>query len=294
MTTENIGLDRAGAVLIALLSLILLNWVGPAAAADEAVINACFHEQSGITRIVTSESDCNPKEHFVQWNEQGPQGPTGPQGETGLAGPTGPQGDTGPEGPMGPQGPAGPKGDTGATGPAGPMGPKGDPGDAVKADPPCYDNVNRYVDCGNGTVTDTVTGLVWLQKVDCWATLHFSNANLYAAWLKEGKCDLYDNSSPGDWRLPTKAEWQETLAKAVGWECEGPALTNKAGNNCYDTEPYHVFSGVPSGSEVAIYWSSTSSQDYPDDAWYVVINNGFMASVVKTNDLHLWPVRGGK
>jgi hypothetical protein len=35
-----------------------------------------------------------------------------------------------------------------------------------EADPPCFDNLNRYVDCGNGTVTgtvtDTVTGLIWL------------------------------------------------------------------------------------------------------------------------------------
>ena len=28
------------------------------------------------------------------------------------------------------------------------------------ADPPCFDNANRYVNCGNGTVTDTATGLV--------------------------------------------------------------------------------------------------------------------------------------
>jgi len=27
-------------------------------------------------------------------------------------------------------------------------------------DPPCFDNTNRYVDCGNGTVHDTVTNLI--------------------------------------------------------------------------------------------------------------------------------------
>ena len=34
---------------------------------------------------------------------------------------------------------------------------------------PCFDNFNRYVDCGNGTVTDTVTGLIWLQDAACTA-----------------------------------------------------------------------------------------------------------------------------
>jgi hypothetical protein len=29
------------------------------------------------------------------------------------------------------------------------------------------DNANRYVNCGNGTVTDTVTGLIWLQNANC-------------------------------------------------------------------------------------------------------------------------------
>ena len=38
---------------------------------------------------------------------------------------------------------------------------------AMPADGPCFDNTNRYVDCGNGTVTDTVTGLIWLKQSDC-------------------------------------------------------------------------------------------------------------------------------
>src|SRR5262249_32071128 len=40
----------------------------------------------------------------------------------------------------------------------------------TRADGPCFDNANRYVDCGNGTVTDTVTGLIWLKQWNCLAT----------------------------------------------------------------------------------------------------------------------------
>jgi hypothetical protein len=39
----------------------------------------------------------------------------------------------------------------------------------TRTDGPCFDDVNRYVDCGNGTVADAVTGLVWLNQADCLA-----------------------------------------------------------------------------------------------------------------------------
>jgi hypothetical protein len=44
----------------------------------------------------------------------------------------------------------------------------GEGGGAARADGPCFGDGNfpRYADCGNGTVTDTVTGLIWLKM---WA-----------------------------------------------------------------------------------------------------------------------------
>jgi hypothetical protein len=39
------------------------------------------------------------------------------------------------------------------------------------ADPSCPDDSGKiYVDCGNGTVTDNRTGLVWLKNADCLLT----------------------------------------------------------------------------------------------------------------------------
>ena len=90
--------------------------------------------------------------------------------------------------------------------------------DTTHAAPPCFDNANRYVNCGNGTVTDTVTGLIWLQNANCFSEI-YSAANQAAAGLAAGQCGLTDGSSAGDWRLPTKAEWQATIARAVGLAC---------------------------------------------------------------------------
>ncbi len=39
----------------------------------------------------------------------------------------------------------------------------------ARPDPPCFDASNRFVDCLNGTVTDTVTGFIWLKDADCSA-----------------------------------------------------------------------------------------------------------------------------
>ena len=51
----------------------------------------------------------------------------------------------------------------------------------TRADGPCFDNTNRYVDCGNGTVTDTVTGLIWLKQADCLGINDWAAANQAAA-----------------------------------------------------------------------------------------------------------------
>src|SRR5207253_1901181 len=108
---------------------------------------------------------------------------------------------------------------------------------ATRADGPCFDDTNRYVDCGNGTVTDTVTGLIWLKQGNCLPNNTWAAANQAAAGLKEGDCSLTDKSSPGDWRLPTKDEWSATIASAVALGCKVfgvlPSLTNDAGIGCY-------------------------------------------------------------
>src|SRR5262245_46904637 len=106
----------------------------------------------------------------------------------------------------------------------------------VRAAGPCGGSSTRYVDCGNGTVTDTMTGLIWLKRADCFPESNWKAALQAAATLKTGDCGLTDGSSAGDWRLPTKAEWEATIAKAATLGCtfaKAPALTDDAGTACY-------------------------------------------------------------
>jgi hypothetical protein len=169
---------------------------------------------------------------------------------------------------------------------------------AAGPDSPCFDNGNRYVDCGNGTVTDTVTGLIWLKQADCLGELLFyAAANQAAAGLKNGDCGgtLTDNSSPGDWRLPTSDEWSATIARAFELLCgagaSGLSLTNDAGTRCLSEGP-SSFAGL--GEHSFPFWSGTSSESSPTNAWYADLENGGVFPFFsKGSTLRVWPVRGG-
>jgi hypothetical protein len=172
----------------------------------------------------------------------------------------------------------------------------------TRADPPCFDNFNRYVDCGNGTVTDTVTGLIWLKQWDCLGSMNWAAANQAAAGLKHGDCSLTDQSSPGDWRLPTHAEWQATLAQALGLGCvvdinEPPLWTNDAGTACYDSGAESSFAGL---SLIGYYWSSTTetstsftSGPPPANAVLATLLEPINPRGSKVNAHRVWPVRRG-
>ena len=100
------------------------------------------------------------------------------------------------------------------------------------ADRSCPDDSgNVYVDCGNGTVTDNRTGLVWLKDANCLSgapgggAVDWFTAMEFVAGLSDQPatsaaaahdCGLSDGSSPGEWRLPTAAEWEAMMANAKG------------------------------------------------------------------------------
>jgi len=152
----------------------------------------------------------------------------------GVVGPHGPMGRQGLPGAEGAKPPQVAPGATGATGPSGPTGPAG-PTAAGR----CYDNVNRFVDCGNGTVTDTQTGLIWLKNADCLAHAGttYQNANTMASNLASGQCGLTDGSAPGSWTLPTQQEWADLEQPACAQDPRGPAIPDQAGTDCYAVSP---------------------------------------------------------
>ena len=199
------------------------------------------------------------------------------------------------------------------------------------ADPSCADDSgNRYVDCGNGTVTDSETGLIWLRQANCLAkcsdsplvpctvnsdcpegetcdltAVDWRTAMEFVAGLSDkpetsaaaaADCGLSDGSSPGEWRLPSVEEWEATIEYAD--EVLGciPTITNDAGDECWSANCFLGAGGCSlSGVQAHWYWTATSSFHLPDWAWMVnLLNGSFLENPKSPVTIYVWPVRGGQ
>lgn len=156
------------------------------------------------------------------------------------------------------------------------------------AEPSCPDDSgNRFVDCGNGTVTDNTTGLIWLQEAACFGVApeaSFATAMTTAQGLGDGHCGLTDGSQPGDWRLPSKAEWEAMMA-GVDVSCD-PRIADDAGTGCW-VMGADLFTNVQSER----YWSASSFDTNVNRGWFVNLMTGLMDDGNKDGLLLVWPVR---
>jgi hypothetical protein len=105
----------------------------------------------------------------------------------------------------------------------------------------------RYIDNGDGTVTDNRTGLIWLKNANCFGRKDWKTAMQLAAKLADGQCGLSDGSKPGDWRLPTKDEWKAM----VDTEYKRPVLSNAAGTGQW--KEGDAFSGVQTSTSPSFH-----------------------------------------
>ena len=132
----------------------------------------------------------------------------------------------------------------------------------------------RFTDNGDETVTDNLTGLIWLQNADCFGLRTWSTALIDCDGLADGACGLTDGSSAGDWRLPNVNE----LKSLIDFGEQNPALPSG-----------HPFTGVQS----IYYWSSTTFANTTSNAWGVLVYYGYVGPNDKTVTYNVWPVRGG-
>ncbi|EDN67212.1 conserved hypothetical protein [Beggiatoa sp. PS] len=142
----------------------------------------------------------------------------------------------------------------------------------------------RFTDNGDGTVTDNLTGLIWLENANCanaarsWATALNDVAQLNTdGTMNSNNCGDTSNSSSHqtDWRLPNIRE----LHSLIDLSNVSPALPTG-----------YPFSGVQTG----YYWSCTSSANITTYAWDVNLGFGNVYNDSKTYTYYVWPVRGGE
>jgi len=134
----------------------------------------------------------------------------------------------------------------------------------------------RFTNNLDGTVTDRLTGLVWLRNANCFGSRTWDNARADCNGLISGTCGLTDGSVWGDWRLPNVKE----LHSLIDFGNSLPAIPSG-----------HPFNNVQSN----FYWSSTTDAYGSVNAWSVNMNFGIVFSYDKTDfSYYVWPVRGGK
>ena len=141
----------------------------------------------------------------------------------------------------------------------------------------------RFTDNGDGTVTDNLTGLIWMKNAKYFVAQDWSAVNS-CNLLTNGQAGLTDGSGIGDWRLPNVKE----LQSLVHYGFYDPALPDTLGTSKWS-------SGDPfTDVQLSWYWSSTTFADNTSRAWYVSFLNGDVNHSTKPyNGGHVWCVRGG-
>ena len=138
----------------------------------------------------------------------------------------------------------------------------------------------RYQDNGDGTFTDTLTGIVWLSIRDCFVNRDWVGSLEYANTLSANSdlCPaLSDGSEAGDWRLPNVKELYSLV--------DITADTALWGNRM-------PFSGSWNIAPVGDYWSSSSFRPVPETTGWAVESIFGRPTVTLKEELNtVWPIR---
>jgi hypothetical protein len=135
----------------------------------------------------------------------------------------------------------------------------------------------RFTDNKDGTVTDNLTGLMWLKDGGCIKNNWSSALNTIAGLNNHtgGNTCIGYTADHTDWRLPNIREIESLVNYGVsdqtGW-------LNSQG-----------FTNVKYSS----YWSSTTSQMSSAQAWMINMQKSAKLPQSKKSTYYAWPVRGG-
>ncbi len=124
-------------------------------------------------------------------------------------------------------------------------------------------NAQRFIDRGDGTLADTITGLTWLKQADCIRQPWQGALDAVAA-LGNGQCGLSDGSTAGQWRLPNRSEMLSLSDRAPTFP-QAAYLDGQYQGTAAVSGPV-VFDRFIVGD---YYWTSTTLAGAPAQAWTV-------------------------
>jgi len=144
---------------------------------------------------------------------------------------------------------------------------------------------SRFIDNGDGTVADTVTGLTWLKQADC-INQPWVGALAAVNGLASGQCGLTDGSTAGQWRMPNRSEMLSLSDRAPTFP-QASYFDGQYQGTSSMTGP--VIFGNFMVSDY--YWTSTTSAVDPTQAWTIYSCDFGVYNVTKTEMRYSLAVR---
>lgn len=167
----------------------------------------------------------------------------------------------------------------------------------------------RFTDNNDGTITDNLTGLMWLKDMNCMKTNYpwfdvdetpgtgavcWEHAFDFVKGINNGTyslCQAGPQDAPyTDWRVPNINELKSLSHAAYQDETCG-------GSPCKNIFEWLLSQGFQSSSP-GTYWSSTTAPTLTFHAWIFSLGYGDMSSKYKLcngfNTSYVWPVRAGR
>jgi len=148
---------------------------------------------------------------------------------------------------------------------------------------PCQNNLpasnpdSVYIDHGNGTVTDTRTGLMWKQCVEglSGASCQTGSEQSFAWADALAHAEASTFASHNDWRLPNVKELSSLVEV-----CRALPSINT-----------NLFPNTPS----SFYWSGSPYAPNSNNAWFVLFSHGLASHRNRSDDFfRVRLVRGGQ
>jgi len=126
----------------------------------------------------------------------------------------------------------------------------------------------RFVDNGDGTVTDRHSGLMWIKNG--WHRDFFAATTWEEAITK---CEQFQAAGYGDWTLPTKAQWQSLLDDTI----QAPSIV--------EPNPFkNVIIHMP-------YWAKDGPLRLLSRRYTTLLYAGTINHQQKDEMAFIWPVR---
>lgn len=125
---------------------------------------------------------------------------------------------------------------------------------------------SRFIDNANGTVSDQLTGLIWLKNAGCFSPSDWATALAVANQLASGSCGLSDGSTAGQWRMPNANE----LESLVDVSRTNPAVSSG-----------HPFTNI---NLVKAYWTSTTYTALTSNAMAIRLSDGRWINGIDSGD----------